>query len=507
MRSNPTDSTTTTATEVLIVGAGPTGLTLACELARWGVAVRLIERRAAHHGESRGKTLQPRSMEVLHDLGLADRVLAEGQSHLVYRKYFEGAHAADSEPFAERRPTPEEPYDSTVFLGQARLEQLLRDRLADHGGTVELGAELAGFTQDADGVTARLADGRTIRATHLVGCDGGRSTVRRALGLAFEGRGEEEQAMVCGDVEAPGLSRDVWHQWFGPDGGLMLWPVPGTDSFQLQAAPERDPDGHPLPPSLAGFQRQFDRYARLSGIRLANPTWLSTWRVNVRMTNRLRVGRVLLAGDAAHVHPIAGGLGLNTGVQDAFNLGWKLALTIRHQAGPALLDSYEQERLPVAADTLRITSEGLARSVAAVRRPGNGVETALAPPVGLHYRWSPLAAGRADGPLAPGDRAPDGRCRDLLCREVRLFDLFAGPHFTLLSFGCPPPPLGPHTPVVDTHALTAPAPRAYGLGERGGLVLVRPDNHVALLAEAADGESVRAYLDGLLGHQEEAGRT
>lgn len=281
-------------TDVLITGSGPTGLTLACDLARRGVAVRVIDRRSAPHRESRGKGLLPGSLEIFEELGVLETLAAIGSRRVVLRKYFDGEHISDT------------PTDAGLLIGQWQIEAALRDRLAGLGVRVEYGSELAGITQDGSGVRAELADGTVIGARYLAGCDGGRSTTRKLLGIPFEGNGQEEPAMVLGDVSAPGLGRDVWHQWFTSEGsGILLCPMPGTDSFQLQASPERNDRGEPLPPSLEGFQRLFDRHARVPGIRLAEATWISAWRVNVRMATRIREGRVFLAGDAAHVQPIA----------------------------------------------------------------------------------------------------------------------------------------------------------------------------------------------------------
>lgn len=502
-------------TDVLIVGAGPTGLTLACDLARRGVAVRVIDRRTAPHRESRGKTLHPRSLEVFQDLGVAARTVATGTAHLVFRKYFDGARVSDTDPFAGGGPLPGSPYDSAVFMGQWQIEDILRDRLAGLGVTVEYGAELTALSQDADGVTASLAGGRSVRSAYLAGCDGGHSSVRTLLGVLFEGHSEETQSMVCGDVEAVGLGRECWHQWFTGDGeAIMLCPIPGTDVFQLQASLERDERGEPLPPSLESFQRLFDRHARMPGVRLDRPTWLSTWRVNVRLAERLRVGRVFLAGDAAHVHPIAGGLGMNTGIQDAFNLGWKLGLALSGQAGSALLDTYEEERLPVAALTLEITTDRLRHVLEAIKVPGNGTETTLSSPIGTSYHWSSLAAGEGTSTLRPGDRAPDAPCTGPDGRPLRLFDLLAGGRFTLLGFGPGATAALRETAaayggLVDTHAVAtgplggagAPEPaarRLYGV-EGDALVLIRPDNHIALMTGDTDPAPVHTYLDALRG--------
>ncbi|MGW6686987.1 FAD-dependent monooxygenase [Streptomyces sp. NPDC054961] len=350
-------------TDVLIVGSGPTGLTLACDLARRGIGVRVVEGRGAPHRESRGKGLNHASLETFEALGAAERMTAVGQREIVLRKYFDGAYISDTA------------VADGLLIGQWQVEEALRERLAELGVRVEYGAGLASLTQDAGGVDAELTDGTLIRARYLAACDGGRSTIRRMLGISFEGYTEPEQAMVLGDVRAPGLSRDFWHQWFTADGGgMLLCPMPGTDTFQLQASPEPDERGEPLPPSVESFQRLFDRHARMPGILLSDAGWLSFWRVNVRMADRMREGRVFLAGDAAHVHPIAGGLGMNTGVQDASALARTLAAALTGPAGDEVLDAYEAERLPVAAAVLADTAQRYENVRTAVRTPGRGTE-------------------------------------------------------------------------------------------------------------------------------------
>ncbi|WP_260618059.1 FAD-dependent monooxygenase [Streptomyces sp. WAC07149] len=351
--------------DALIVGSGPTGLTLACDLARRGVPVRVLDQRPGPHRESRGKSLNRDGLDAMADLGVLGRIAEVGRE-LVLRKYFDGAQVEDTR------------LTDVLFMGQWQIEEVLREHLASLGVRVEHGARVTGIEQDREGVTARLADGRSIRAGYLAGCDGGRSTTRGLLGIAFEGTTEETGTMVLGDVTAPDLSRDVWHQWFTSDGGaMMLCPIPGTAVFQLQASPETDADGNPVPPTLEGFQRLFDRHARMEGIRLAGAAWLSTWRVNVRMAARMREGRVFLAGDAAHVHSVAGGLGMNTGIQDAMALGRTLGAALTGEAGARVLDGYEAERLPAAARVLADTSERHRRVLAAVREPGRGTEAGM----------------------------------------------------------------------------------------------------------------------------------
>ncbi|MCX4675007.1 FAD-dependent monooxygenase [Streptomyces sp. NBC_01433] len=541
-----------TPADVLIVGAGPTGLTLACDLARRGIAVRIVDKSPAYPRSSRAKGPNPRSLEVLADLGVIDRVLAAGSAPLPMRKYRDRLPVMDTDPYADSTPTPDAPYDRGWLIAQWRLEEILRDRLATSGVGVELGAEVVGITQiaqitRADGgtgdggesgdgghVTVTFAAGPPVRARYVVGCDGAHSPVRKLLGIGFDGETHAEQMMVCGDVALTDgvLDRDRWHQWFDEDGAVMLCPIPGTPSgWWFQAGPERDQEGRPLAPSREGFRRLLTRHTGLPGSHLTDATLLSTYRVNVRLADRYRVGRVFLAGDAAHVHAIAGGLGMNTGLQDAFNLGWKLAQVLAGRAEPGLLDTYEEERLPVAARTLDLTSERLRATLAAIRKPGGGLDSAITPEtagLGTGYRWSSLAAehrsapgggGPGDGPHS-GDRAPDAPCLVAATgAPTSLFRSFAGPHLTVLGFGpgsatalrgvtaayggsgavraCRVYGAG-ETPGADAHAVIdhqGHARAAYGVGGSGAVVVIRPDNHVGIVAPADAPRSVREYLD------------
>ncbi|MFJ8882983.1 FAD-dependent monooxygenase [Streptomyces sp. NPDC102402] len=521
-------------TDVLIVGAGPTGLTLACDLARRGLAIRIVDRSPVHPRTSRSKGPNPRSLEVLEDLGVAEEVLAAGSAPLPMRKYRDGAPVADTDPYAGSAPTPDAPYDRGRLIAQWRLEEILRDRLAGYGVAVETGTEVVGLTDEGTSVTVTLADGSGASARYVVGCDGAHSRVRKLLGVPFEGETAEDQVMVCGDVEIdPGvLDRTVWHQWFDEDGAVMLCPVPGTRTgWWFQAGPERDAEGRPLAPSTDGFRRLFARHTRLPAAHLTEATLLSTYRVNVRMADRYRVGRVLLAGDAAHVHAIAGGLGMNTGIQDAFNLGWKLAQVVRERAGEELLDTYGEERLPVAARTLDLTSDRLRATLEAIRRPGGGLDSAVTPSMSgldVGYRWSSLARPGAGGGPRSGDRAPDAPCvMAATGRPTRLFRAFAGPHLTVLGFGdgtaralreaaethgdavrtvrvYAAGAAEPGTAAVGPDALhdrEGLARAAYGIG-RDTVVVIRPDNHVGLISDTEGFDDVRRYLDVLDGARE-----
>ncbi|MFJ1776245.1 FAD-dependent monooxygenase [Streptomyces anulatus] len=555
-------------TDVLIVGAGPTGLVLACDLARRGVAVRIVDRSPAPPRTSRAKGPNPRSLEILDDLGVAEEVLAAGSAPLPMLKYRDRRPVAEADPWADSAPSPDARYDRGWLIAQWRLEGILRDRLAGYGVRVEPGREVVGLAQGQDGgdgghVDVTYADGPAGRARYVVGCDGAHSSVRKLLGIPFEGTTAEDQVMVCGDVDlADGvLDRTRWHQWFDEDGAVMLCPIPGTRTgWWFQAGPERDGRGRPLAPTADGFRRLLAHHTALPGRDLTRAELLSTYRVNVRMADRFRAGRVLLAGDAAHVHAIAGGLGMNTGIQDAFNLGWKLGLVLAGHADAELLDTYEEERLPVAARTLDLTSERLRATLEAIRRPGGGLDTAITPDttgLGVGYRWSSLAAGdrtpqaerpgphaggRAQQPEQPGphagDRAPDAPCADAATGvRTRLHRVFAGPRTTVLGFG--PGSAGVLRETADAYGGGAGvrvcrvyaahedragaepgavvddaghASAAYGTGASGDtgagtVVVVRPDHHVGVLGPADDARSVREYLRRLHGTGRSAERS
>ncbi|MFD4672755.1 FAD-dependent monooxygenase [Lentzea sp. NPDC058450] len=407
-------------TQVLIIGAGATGLTLALDLSRRGVPFRIVDAAPAPFAGSRGKGLQPRSMEVFHDLGVIEPVLASGRFHMKMRAYRGLEVVREWDVHEGREPTVDRPYASTMLIPQFRVEQILREALPQ---PVEYGMPLTSFTQDDSGVTA-VVGGETVRAAYLVGCDGGKSFVRKELGVSFVGETHEDMRMLVGDVRLSGLDRDHWHQWGGSvDQWLALCPLPGTDLFQFQATGDGDP-------SVELYREIIRERTGRDDVVLRDVTWMSLFRTNIRMVDRFRVGRVFLAGDSAHVHSPAGAQGMNTGIQDAYNLGWKLGME-------TLLDTYEAERKPVAEWLLGMTT-AIAMSGLPFQKRGD--ETLQ---LSLSYRTT-------DGPgLQPGDRMPDG-----VTDQGRVFDLLRGPDFVTLD-----------------------------LAE--GPVLVRPDGYVAAVGRSA----------------------
>jgi 2-polyprenyl-6-methoxyphenol hydroxylase-like FAD-dependent oxidoreductase len=443
-------------------------------------------------------------LEVLGDLGVVERVLANGRMGMPVRSV--GADGQVTLSGAESPPErPDVPYLATLITPEWRIEEALRSRLAELGGEVEFGATLKSFEQSGDVVSAvvvRDGEPETVDARWLAGCDGGHSLVRHLAGIAFEGETREEVRMIVADVEADGLDRDTWRIWRSDEGTVALCPLPSTNAFQYQAgiAAGVEPDL-----SLANMQAMLDQRTGGTGIRLREPQWSSLWRANVRLAARYREGNVFLAGDAAHIHSPAGGQGMNTGIQDSHNLGWKLAAVV-NGAAPTLLDTYETERRPVAQGVLELSDERLRQMI----EDKGGLRThrdARTMQLSVGYRGSALARDDRDdlASLRAGDRAPDATGLATVDGEHRLFGLTRGGRFTLLRFAAAPAVDGsavglrtlnvvrrPGSPgdIADTGGHLA---GAYGATDRT-LVLIRPDGHVGLISDAGDAPAVLDYL-------------
>jgi 2-polyprenyl-6-methoxyphenol hydroxylase-like FAD-dependent oxidoreductase len=492
---------TTERIEVLVVGAGPTGLTLACDLLRRGIQVRIIDAAEQGFAGSRAKGLQPRTLEVFHDLGVLDDIASCGSKYPLL-----GIHLGPlAIPWAmQRRQKPSEhiPYPNTLLVAQSDTEACLRRRLEDLGGRVEFGKRYLSCDDGPDGVVATVAEpaGATeIHTKFLVGADGGASIVRKQAGISFVGSTDESDRMIVADVIVDRLSRNRWHIWPRTGGRFMaLCPLPDGKKFQLmlRLRPDESADLDQI-----SIDRLVSALSGRAEIRVEQVIWASVFRPNVRLVERYRSGNVFLAGDAAHVHTPMGAQGLNTGVQDAYNLAWKLGQVIAG-APDALLDTYEAERRPVAARVLGLSNElyaGLKSKPLAAAKRGDEERQ-----LKLSYGGGPLAAhdGRRTGAVRAGDRAPDGAYTDIDGRTSRLFDAFQGPHFTLLALGDAAitatvaaedgwPDRGASLRAVRIATGAAPdLCTAYGLNSPGQ-VLVRPDGYVAHVA-TGDWESMVA---------------
>ena len=477
-------------TDVLICGAGAAGLALAIDLARRGVDFRLIEKAKAPFHGSRGKGIQPRSQEVFEDFGIVDRLFATGGPYPPIRQYKPGGSFVDAPLSDAPGPTPREPYYAPLMVPQFLTEAVMRERLAELGHGPKFGRELTGFSQDAEGVTAQVGN-EILRARYLVGADGGRSLVRHVLGVDFPGETLGVRAIVA-DVELEGVGRDAWHRFDSERGQILICPLAGTSFFQVQGPVPLEGDVDLTAAGLTALVA--DRTGR--DIVIHSVSWASAYAMNARLADRYRVGRVFLAGDAAHTHPPTGGQGLNTSVQDSYNLGWKLAAVLGG-APEKLLATYEEERRPIAAAMLGMATRLLDEGKRGTMRRGRETRQ-----LDLGYPATSLALQtRESNGLQAGDRAPDAPVRGAAGQPTRLFSMFQGSHWTLLGYEAdraafaPRPGLriyivGPHGDLGDDGGHFHDA---YALSP-GEWVLIRPDGYVGAIAGSDNVSALERYL-------------
>ena len=496
-----TNSSSSTDCQVLVVGAGPTGLTLAAQLLARGIRTRIIDKHRSPMPHSRALGLHARVLELLDTMDLADAFVDSGHPVHGLRMY-SGERNLVRQTFARNGSR----FDFTLHLPQEETEKLLHRRVIELGGTIERGVELLGFTTTEVGVdvTLREATGQPMQATvgYVVGCDGAHSRVREQLGFAFVGQ-PYPQDWLLADVALDGAgSDDAVHLFFRPD-GLPLSCIPmGGPRWRVVM---------PNAGSRAGAPPTFEEIQELVAQRaprpmtIADPTWISCFRCHLRVATSYRRGRVLLAGDAAHVHSPAGGQGMNTGMLDAANLAWKLALVAEGRAPDGLLDTYEQERLPVASGVLNLTDKlvGLLTMRHPVKR---AVRDSVLPVVSSLPAVQRRAAGRLSqtsvaygpGPLVRPDDfrrgpKPGQRCADVELRTTagitRLHRMLRhGRHVLLVS--------------NEARALLAPSglegfDRLVDVADADigpGFVLVRPDGVVAVRGSRDEVGRVVAYL-------------
>ncbi|MGQ0639773.1 MAG: FAD-dependent monooxygenase [Gemmatimonadaceae bacterium] len=545
------------AIDVLIVGAGPTGLTLAAQLETFGTRFRIVDRVSDRVHESRALGVQARSLEILQRFGLGDALVALGNKSAAVTIHVEGRVVPPVSLSDFGVQDTRFPY--ILFVSQAETERLLTEHLAARGVTIERQVELLQFSEKSSGMSCVLRDtaGRTehVDARYLVGCDGAHSTVRKGANIAFEGDAYLQDFML-GDVEAAAapnvaLATDSIHPFVGGSGIALFFPLGHPASWRVIAMSARGamyarsmrvsndgPQAGVL--SLEELQEAIDG-ATGGAVRVHAPVWLTHFRLHHRQARNYRRGRVFVAGDAAHIHSPVGAQGMNTGIQDAWNLGWKLALVTRRVADERLLDTYEAERWPVGRILLRYTDRAFSMIVRSLtpnafaswlRRtvPSRVIPLVLGSrrlrtaafrfvsELDIRYRRSPAAQeGRPrirGGPRA-GDRLPDAPLvvnglATWLQAEV------VGPHYSLLLCGsagewdlAPIRAFAAPDDVLVVRYLTSRAAANAIVDVRGdalrmlgvaacAVYLVRPDGHVAYRCAGRDLTGVTAYLGSWL---------
>ncbi len=531
-------------TQVLIVGAGPTGLALACQCLRLGLVVRLIDKKGGPSATSKAIGLQYRVSEILACMGVVDRFLAQSGSPTTVNLYAKSRRLISLQFRADGHDSGRGAFSpKPLMIAQSDTEALLGGVVRERGGSIEWHTELVGLMQAEQAVIAqlRLADGNEerVRCDWLVSCEGAHSVARKVVGIAFGGK-RYPLSFLMADVELQGdIAPAENHVWMHPDGTFAALPFAQKDRWRLFIEVTRQPEQGSANLDLEVIRKLMRERVGDARIRISDPTWISPFNINCRMVDRYRNGRVLLAGDAAHIHSPTGGQGIATGIQDASNLAWKLARVI-DGAPVELLDTYEEERGAHAQEVLRETDRTttlLFAPTAATRVMRDWIVLPLLrsawvqrrmfaklSQLHVHYRLSRLSRDDRSswlryGGLRAGDRAPDF----LLQREVEA----AGTSlFELLSGAMPVVLIGPGRVarsrieallkflrslsidawvIADPQAATWRAhargltdvhdelERLYGL--RGEfLCLVRPDDHIGLIQAPIDVTALCDYL-------------
>ena len=531
--------------DLLIVGAGPTGLTLAASCLRLGLRLRIIDKQSGPSRFSKAIGLQYRVSEILAILGVADRFQRRGHSLDGFTM-----HAGDRRLLQMRagrlgQPSPEAFEPRVIMLPQSDTEELLGEAVRERGGEIEWDTEFVSFEQDDRQITARLrhADGREedVSARWLVSCEGAHSLIRKQAGIGFTGK-SYPLAFCMADVAIDGpIDHEQVHAWFHREGQIAALPLPGEGRFRIFAEIDAcGEENHEV--TLDQVREMWRRRVRLEGISLSEPRWISEFRIHCRMADRFRSGRVFLAGDAAHIHSPTGGQGITTGTQDALNLAWKLARVARG-APESLLDTYEEERMPQVRAVLDATDNltslffgptlawRLLRDFVVLpllrRKSAQRAVMLKMSQLRVNYRTSRLSrqqGGRSwfGGPrLKAGDRAPDIAFRDGDNGEkVTLFGLLSSlrPVVLLGELGLSVELLRElRERDLEIQIIAAQQSDSLGVnpncledihgsfraiyGMKGEfLCLIRPDGHIGLYQRQIDLAAVRNYLD-MLGPQ------
>jgi 2-polyprenyl-6-methoxyphenol hydroxylase-like FAD-dependent oxidoreductase len=514
-------------TDVLIVGAGPTGLMLASQLVRRGVRVEIVDRHSGPAQQSRALGVQARTLEIYAQLGIVDRALELGKKGTGATMWAQGRRMAHV-PLGEVGSTVT-PYPYILVLGQDDNELIMGEKLKDLGVHVQWSTEIVDFVQHADHIcaTLKLPDGgsRTMTAAYIAGCDGAHSTVRKLSNIDFPGAPYEHVFFVA-DVEITGtMEPEQINVYLWREGFHLLFPMRGKDHWRIVGI---------VPPELRGrddlgldaIMPSLHQEAGAS-LSIRSCSWFSTYRIHHRAAERFRDRRAVILGDAAHIHSPVGAQGMNTGLQDAYNLAWKVALVVQGKADPELLDSYNEERHPVAERLLKTTDNGfklvvsdsplagllrtkvLAR-LAALAMSNERIQRFAFRTVsqtGINYRRSSLSKALDALPFeAPqcGDRFPWLHLRLQANAPVEdTFQAFEDCHFNLIAFGQSVPADLGFRDIVRTWSIPGNPENDAELARAGvpqpSFYLIRPDGHVGLCGKMADASAISRYLADTIG--------
>ena len=521
---------TTIKTDVIIVGAGPTGLSLACQLTRYGIDFVVVEKNAGVTPYSKALGVHARTLEIYEQLDLAREAVARGTIAGKIRLLEKGeiVGEVDLSNIGEGLS----PYPYMLVLEQSENERLLYEYLKIHGRNVFWQSELKSLSQDEAGVTATVHDNtgasQIIAGKYLVGCDGPRSPVRNTLGLSFEGS-TFERVFYVADVQIDWkFSHDALHGCLTRNAVVAFFPMAGEKHWRIVGAfPEEfaKDEGEIL------YEEIEARIKEESQIELdvTHVDWFSTYKVHTRHVEKFSSGRCFLAGDSAHIHTPAGGQGMNTGIQDAYNLAWKLAFVLKGAAAERILDTYNEERLPNARRLLQ-TTDRMFNLAAGTDWLVNVIRTTIFPPmakfilsldavrkrffplisqIGISYRESSLSRhdGDRDFEIRAGDRLPY-----FLLDGQSIYDKLRAPKFHLLTFsdglsndagdyGKATDEIGSkYADLLDQYLVTLNPQIAEIFGtDKPFQVFLRPDNYIAYISSETSSRHLVAYLKEIIG--------
>lgn len=514
-------------TDVLIIGAGPTGLSLACQLVRHEVGFILVEKNQALTPYSKAIGVHARTLEIYEQMDLAQRAIAEGTIAGKVRM-LEGGEVL-GEVDLSRVGEGMSAYPYMLLLEQSKNEKLLHDYLAAHDRNVMWDTELTSFAQTDTGVIAQVQtpanEIQVIEAKYLVGCDGPKSMVRHALGMTFEGS-TFERVFYVADVQIDWkFTHDALHVCLARNAVVAFFPMKGDRRYRIVGAFPEGFDKDQGEILYEEIERRIKEEAEIE-LDITRVDWFSTYKVHTRHVNRFSQGRCFVAGDAAHIHTPAGGQGMNTGIQDAYNLAWKIAGVLKGFAGENILDTYNEERLPNAERLLQ-TTDRMFNLAAGTDWLLNLIRTTVFPPmakfilsfdavksrffplisqIGINYRDGSLSLHLGDGDfdVKAGDRLPY-----FLIDGKSVYDQLRAPRFHLLSFSDGATDyqslrkeIEAEYPALVDYRVVPLYPHVAELfgSDKPFNVLLRPDNHIGFLSQEMGLDQVRAYLTEVIGH-------